>query len=130
VDYRKEGCGSPIFIYQSKNVTVEGLLARNGRSWNCRGSMSDRVRIRNCKIVTPPACMPEWTDGYNFCSCQDLLIENCFAFCNDDGFASGHYFPWPECPTCRFPHDRREQKNYAIRGLLVWNPRANGIRIG
>ena len=116
-----EGHGNqPVKIIRSRNVTVEGLTVRNARNWNYWGSMSDRVTLRNCKALSPPECNPIWTDGYNFSACQTLLIENCFAYCTDDSFASGHY--WEA--------DTRDQKDYVIRGLVAFNPIAHGIRLG
>ncbi len=116
-----EGRGDqPVKIIRSSDITVEGITVRNARNWNYWGSMSDRVTLRYCKALSPPECNPIWTDGYNFSACQTLLIENCFAYCTDDSFASGHYWEG----------DTRDQKDYVIRGLVAWNPVAHGIRLG
>ena len=112
---------SPLFITHSQNITVEGLTVRNGRNFNVNVRRCDNVTLRRCVVLTPPASVPEFTDGYQINACHDTLLENCFAFCNDDCIACGHYF---------YSHDDREQTNTVVRGFLGWNARANGVRIG
>jgi hypothetical protein len=112
---------SPLFITHSQNIVVEGLVVRNGRNFNVNVRRCDSVTLRGCKVLTPPASVPEFTDGYQINACHDTLLENCFAFCNDDCIACGHYF---------YSHDDREQTNTVARGFLGWNARANGVRIG
>jgi len=108
-------------ITHSQNIVVEGLTVRNGRNFNVNLRRCDNVTLRHCKVLTPPASVPEFTDGYQINSCHDTLLENCFAFCNDDCIAAGHYF---------YSHDDREMTNTVVRGFVGWNPRANGMRIG
>jgi len=112
---------SPLFVTGSRRVRIEGITIRNGRNFNlnCRGC--DDVVIRHVKILTPPACTPEYADGINTGSCRGVLIENCLVACNDDSFASGHYFA---------TYDRRASENHIVRGLLGWNLRGSGVRLG
>jgi len=112
---------SPLFITGSRRVRIEGITLRNGRNFNlnCRGC--DDVTIRHVKILTPPACTPEYADGINTGSSRNVLIENCLVACNDDSFASGHYFA---------TYDRRASENHVVRRLLGWNLRGSGVRLG
>jgi len=112
---------SPLFITGSRRIRIEGITIRNGRNFNlnCRGC--DDVVIRHVKILTPPACAPEYADGINTGSSRNVLIENCLVACNDDSFASGHYFS---------TYDRRASENHVVRGLLGWNLRGSGVRLG
>lgn len=111
---------SPVFIMRCKNVTMEGFMVRNGRNMNYNVRRSDDVTLRRCKILTPPASAPEYGDGYHFNSCTAVLVENCLAYCNDDCFASGHYTYF----------DNRDSGAHRVNGLVGWNPRANGVRLG
>jgi len=111
---------SPVFMLRCANITMDGFMVRNGRNMNFNIRRSDDITLRNCKIVTPPASCPEYTDGYHTNSCRNVLIENCLAFCNDDCYASGHYMHV----------DDRDSGPHTIRGLVGWNVRANGIRLG
>ena len=112
---------SPLFITGSRRIRVEGITIRNGRNFNinCRGC--DEIAIRGVKILTPAACTPEYADGINTGSCRGVRVENCLVACNDDSFASGHYL---------LPFDSRSAGNHIVRGLLGWNLRGSGARLG
>ncbi len=112
---------SPLFITGSRRIHVDGLLIRNGRNFNvnCRGC--DDLTLRNLKILTPPACTPEYADGINTGSCHRVLIEDCLVAANDDCFASGHYLG---------AYDTRSSQDHVIRRMLGWNLRASGVRLG
>ncbi|MHC4916054.1 MAG: glycosyl hydrolase family 28 protein [Planctomycetota bacterium] len=112
--------GSPLDIFRSRNVTVEGLTVRSARSYNCSLMESDAVTLRGCKAISPPQCNPEWTDGFNATSCRNLLIEDCFCYVNDDCFATGH----------NWPVNTRGSDNVTVRRLTGFNSRANGVRMG
>ncbi|RPJ41159.1 MAG: hypothetical protein EHM21_13585, partial [Chloroflexi bacterium] len=112
---------SPLFVTNSQRITIDGLTVRNGRNFNVNIRRCDQVTLRRCKVITPPASVPEFTDGYQINACRDTLLEDCFAFCNDDCIASGHYF---------YSHDDRESEGFTARGFVGWNHRANGIRLG
>lgn len=112
---------SPLFLTGSRQIRIEGVTLRNGRNFNlnCRGC--DDVTIRRVKILTPAACTPEYADGINTGSCRRVLVEDCLVAANDDAFASGHYFA---------PYDQRPSADHVIRGLLGWNLRGSGARLG
>lgn len=112
---------SPLFITGSRHVLVDGLVIRNGRNFNvnCRGC--DDLTLRQIKILTPPACTPEYADGINTGSCRRVLIEDCLVAANDDCFASGHYLG---------AFDTRSSADHVIRRMLGWNLRASAVRLG
>jgi hypothetical protein len=112
---------SPLFITDSRRIRVEDITIRNGRNFNLNCRNCDDLAVRRVKILTPPACSPEYADGINTGSCQNVLIEDCLVACNDDCFASGHYFA---------TYDRRPSRNHVIRGMVGWNLRANAVRLG
>jgi hypothetical protein len=112
---------SPLFVTNSQRVTIDGLTVRNARNFNVNIRRCEQVTLRRCKVITPPASVPEFTDGYQINACHDTLLENCFAFCNDDCIASGHYF---------YSYDDCENDSFTTRGFVGWNHRANGVRLG
>ena len=112
---------SPLFITGSRRILVDGLTIRNGRNFNVNCRNSDDVTLRRLKILTPPACTPEYADGINTSSCRRVLAEDCLVTCNDDCFASGHYFA---------TYDNRSSENHIIRRMLGWNMRASAVRLG
>ena len=112
---------SPLFITGSRRILVDGLTIRNGRNFNVNCRNSDDLTLRRLKILTPPACTPEYADGINTSSCRRVLAEDCLVACNDDCFASGHYFA---------TYDNRSSANHVIRRMLGWNMRASAVRLG
>lgn len=112
---------SPLFITNSREILVDGITIRNGRNFNLNCRNCDDLTLRRVKILTPPACSPEYADGINTGSCQRVLIEDCLVACNDDCFASGHYFA---------TYDSRPSQDHVIRGMVGWNMRANAVRLG
>jgi hypothetical protein len=112
---------SPLFMTGCKNVLIEGITIRNGRNFNVNARNCDSLILRSIKIFTPPACTPEYGDGINTSSCRHVVVENCFVACNDDCFASGHYFT---------TFDNRSSQDQVVTGMLGWNMRANAVRLG
>ncbi len=112
---------SPLMLIYSKNITVEGLLIRNGRNYNINSRHCDDIVIRNVKVITPAGSVPENTDGINIGSYHNFRIEHSFVYCNDDCFSMGHNL---------LPYDNRSATGLVIDGLMGWNPRANGLRLG
>jgi len=112
---------SPLMLIYSQNISIEGLLIRNGRNYNINSRHCDNITLRNVKVITPAGSVPENTDGINIGSYRNFLIENSFVFCNDDAFAMGHNL---------LPYDNRPEQHLVIRNFMGWNPRANAIRLG
>jgi len=112
---------SPLLITNSEQVTIKDATFRNGKVWNISVKNSRHLQFVRCKVITPPASNPEWTDGFNFGACRDVLIEDCFVCINDDCFAGAHYVK---------PYDQSGGGSFLVRGLVGYNPRAQGIRFG
>jgi len=72
-------------IRQSKNVLIEGVMLRDPAAWNTHIIYSDKVTVRNVKILNDP--LVHNTDGFNPDASTKVLIENCFAYCSDDNVA-------------------------------------------
>lgn len=111
---------SPVFMLRCRNVVMEGLTVRNSRNFNFNIRRCDDVTFRRVKMLTPPASTPEYGDGFHTNSCVNVHIENCLAYCNDDCFACGHYTHF----------DDRDSGLHTVNGLVGWNARANGLRLG
>lgn len=112
---------SPLNITNCRNITVDGLTVRNSRNFCVNVRHSDDIHLLRMKLLTPAACTPGYGDGFQVNSCRDVLIENSFCISNDDCFTAGHYF---------YSIDDRSTERITVRGLLGWNARANGLRLG
>ncbi len=112
---------SPLMLIYSQNITIEGLLIRNGRNYNVNSRHCDNIILRNVKVITPAGCVPENTDGINIGSYHHFRVEKSFVYCNDDCFSTGHNL---------LPYDNRGAEDLVIEDFVGWNPRANGVRLG
>ena len=74
-----------IMIFQSKNVSVEGLLLKDPGSWNTQILCSEDIQFKQVKLLNDIELSN--TDGFDPDASQRVLIENCFAYCSDDNVA-------------------------------------------
>ncbi len=112
---------SPLFVTDSKNITLRDFTVRNGRIFNVNVRHSGNIRIINLKILTPSASSPEWNDGIVVGSTKNIIVDSCFVYSNDDPISAGHNL---------VPYDSGEMDGFIIRNTCFWNPRANGFRLG
>ncbi len=69
---------APVLILRSQDIALRDLTVRNGRNWNVNVVGCDRVTLLRCRILTPPACVPEFADGIDVVSTDGLTIDGCF----------------------------------------------------
>ncbi len=72
-------------IRNSKNILIEGIILRDPAAWNTHILHSENVTIRNVKILNDFAVHN--TDGFDPDASKNVLIDHCFAYCNDDNVA-------------------------------------------
>ena len=70
-----QGRGEGIYIMNSKNVRVEGLITTQ-----CPTGGSDSVTIRNVKVISSYG----WGDGLNVFASNNVLFDGVFARTSDD----------------------------------------------
>ncbi|HRR94192.1 MAG TPA: glycosyl hydrolase family 28 protein, partial [Bacteroidales bacterium] len=74
-----------LLILNSKNVTVDGIFVRDPGSWNTHILYSGNITLRNIKMLNDIDLSN--TDGFDPDASENVLIENCFAYCSDDNVA-------------------------------------------
>jgi alpha-L-rhamnosidase len=74
-----------IFIEDSKDVRVEGILLRDSGFWNLHLYRCQDVTIEKVDIRAPRHTPS--TDGIDVDSCQDVTIHGCYISDNDDNIA-------------------------------------------
>lgn len=112
---------SALLITCSSNIEVNDMTFRNGRCWNISCKGSDRLSFSHCKVITPPASLAEWADGFNFGGCHQVRLKDCLTYCNDDCFAGAH---------CLAPYDTGGGSDFLIEGLVGYTARAHAVRLG
>ena len=116
-----------VLIMRSQYITLDGLTVRNGRNFNYNIIGCAGISLFRCKVLTPPASVPEWTDGIDVVATDSLALDGFFAYCNDDCFAWGNV---PDYGPLVDLAQSRELTNCTVRGMVGWNTRANAIRLG
>ncbi len=71
-----------IFIQDSKDVLVSGILLRQSGFWNLHLFRCDGVVVENVDIRTPRRSPS--TDGIDIDSCQNVAIHGCYISVDDD----------------------------------------------
>ncbi|WP_455498691.1 glycoside hydrolase family 28 protein [Coprobacter sp.] len=74
-----------IRVRRSENVLIEGIVLRNPAAWNTHIQYCDDVTIRDVKIIND-FDVPN-TDGVDPDASHKVLVDHCFAYCNDDNIA-------------------------------------------
>jgi hypothetical protein len=115
---RKNGPSKNILgLVDCDNVLVDGIILKDGWSWNFNMCGSNHVTVRNFKLLGSRC---ENNDGIDICNCKHVLIEDCFIRSDDD---------------CIAPKGFGYRNNQAVEDILVqrtslWADKAHVWRIG
>ena len=69
----------------SKDIQIEGVMLQDPGSWNTQILACKEVIFRHVKVMNDIQLSN--TDGIDPDATQNMLIENCFAYCGDDNIA-------------------------------------------
>jgi hypothetical protein len=109
-------------IDRAEDVLVEGITITDSKHWTVPILRSDRVKIRNVKIISGN----NWDDGVDVVGSRDVTIEKCFIRTKDDCVAikaGVTYFTKFDC--------QRDVENVVVRDCVLWNAEwGNGLEIG
>jgi len=73
-----------LFVVNSSNVRIEGVVLRDSPSWTLHTLGCDGVVIKDVKILSDWAVRN--TDGIDLDSTKNAFVERYFGWCGDDGF--------------------------------------------
>ncbi len=108
--------GRALAIAGCRGVRIRDVTVRDSYSWNVHAFLSDDLEIRNLKILSDVRLSNH--DGIDIDRCNNVLVEDCFIFSEDDGLS----------PKAR--PGRAVVENLTFRNCILWAHKANGIRIG
>jgi hypothetical protein len=74
-----------LLILNSSDVNIDGIIARDPGSWNTHILYSDKIDIRNVKMLNDIDLSN--TDGFDPDASRNVVIDHCFAYCSDDNVA-------------------------------------------
>ena len=72
-----------ISVAYSKNVLIDGITVVNSRHYTVSGGQSQGITIKNLKSFSYQG----WSDGLDFMSCSDIVIDDVFLRNSDDCLA-------------------------------------------
>ena len=108
--------GRALAIAGCRSVRIRDVTVRDSYSWNVHAFLSDDLEIRNLKILSDVRLSNH--DGIDIDRCNNVLVEDCFIFSEDDGLS----------PKARA--GRAVVENLTFRNCVLWVHKANGIRVG
>ncbi|MEK6795568.1 MAG: glycosyl hydrolase family 28 protein [Spirochaetota bacterium] len=112
----KKKAGRILIVKNGKNVAIRGVTVRDSYSWNIHCMFIDGLTIRGVKILSDVRLSNH--DGFDIESSSNVLVENSFAFTEDDGIT----------PKARVGWNIIE--NHTYRNMVIWAHKANAIRVG
>jgi hypothetical protein len=112
IDQPQEG----VQISYSNNVQIDGIIFINPRHYTVSGGASRHLTIRNIKSFS---CQG-WSDGLDFMSCSDVVIDDVFMRNSDDCIAIyGHRWKY-----------YGNSKNFTVTNSTLWADIAHPINMG
>ena len=103
-----------LVVVQGKDVTLEGVILRDSSTWNVPIRQSDRVRVRNLKLLGYRAN----SDGIDICNSRDVTVEGCFIRTLDDLI------------VVKTDQGQGEARRIVARDCVLWNEVAHALSIG
>ena len=102
-----------LFIHGS-DITVEGVILRDASTWTVPVRQSDRVTIKNIKLLGHRAN----SDGIDICNSRDVTVEDCFIRTLDDLIVN------------KADKGQGEVKRIIARRCVLWNQVAHALSVG
>lgn len=66
------------------NIVLEGITVKDGTTWTINLKDVEGVTIKNVKLLNNDSWVH--SDGYDICSCSDVLVDQCLGYTGDDVF--------------------------------------------
>ena len=105
-----------IEITDAKNVLIDGITVVNSRHYTVSGGQSQGITIKNLKSFSYQG----WSDGLDFMSCSDVVIDDVFLRNSDDCIA---------IYTHRWNY-YGDSRNIRVLNSTLWADIAHPINIG
>lgn len=125
----------PVLLENCRDVTVEGVVIKDGWSWTFVPGGCDRVRIENVKLLSARV---ENGDGFDIVNSRNVTIANCFVRSDDDcvtpkGMGArwqGFYGDSDAASSTAPPARGMAVENLRVENCVLWSDRAHVWRIG
>jgi glycosyl hydrolase family 28 len=102
------------FLVRGEDIAIEGVIIRDSSTWNIPIRKSDRVTVRNVKILGYRAN----SDGIDICNSRDVTVEDCFIRTLDDLI------------VVKSDKDAGPARGIVARRCVLWNEVAHALSVG
>lgn len=99
---------------QGRDITLEGVILRDSSTWNVPIRQSDRVQVRNVKLLGYRAN----SDGIDICNSRDVTVEGCFIRTLDDLI------------VVKTDQGQGEARRIVAKDCVLWNEVAHALSVG
>jgi hypothetical protein len=103
-----------LIYVNGSDIEIEGVILRDSPTWNIPIRQSDRVRVRNVKILGYRAN----SDGIDICNSRDVTVEGCFLRTLDDLI------------VVKTDAGAGKAARIAARRCVLWNEVAHALSVG
>ena len=99
---------------QGSDIRIEGVILRDSSTWNVPIRKSDRVLVKNLKILGNRAN----SDGIDICNSRDVTVDGCFVRTLDDLI------------VVKSDKGQGEVHRVIVKNCVLWNQLAHALSIG
>ncbi|MGA2033561.1 MAG: glycosyl hydrolase family 28 protein [Thermoguttaceae bacterium] len=103
-----------LLLVRGTDITVEGIILRDSSTWNMPIRQSQRVTVRNVKVLGYRAN----SDGIDICNSRDVTVEGCFLRTLDDLI------------VVKTDKGQGEARGIVAKDCVLWNEVAHALSIG
>jgi Glycosyl hydrolases family 28 len=99
---------------EGQDILLEGVILRDSSTWNLPIRRSDRVTVRNLKLLGYRAN----SDGIDICNSRDITVEDCFIRTLDDLI------------VIKTDQGQGQARHIVARNCVLWNEVAHALSVG
>ena len=103
-----------LLLARGSDIKIEGVILHNSSVWTLPVRECSNVVIDNVKILGYRAN----ADGFDICSSENVIVENCFARTMDD------------LVVIKSPKESGAVKDIIVRKCVLWNEVAHALSVG
>ena len=103
-----------LLYVNGRDISIEGIILRDSSVWNLPIRQSDRVSVKNLKIIGYRAN----SDGIDICNSRDVTVEDCFIRTLDD------------LVVIKTDAGQGKSKHIVVKDCVLWNEVAHALSIG
>lgn len=103
-----------MLLVRGRDIQIEGVILRDASTWTIPIRQSDRVAVRNVKLLGYRAN----SDGIDICNSRDVTVDGCFLRTLDDLI------------VVKSDRGQGEVRNIVARNCVLWNEVAHALSVG